>query len=189
MLSIDSNMLILANKLNISIENAMDIFYKSNTCNNLYNASTMIDQSTMEEHQEFVENEIVVNSKDWKKYQVILKSPKTDNNARLRIFLKGNNPVCLEHISLFPVNTFKNRENGMRRDLAQALADMHPGVLRFPGGCIVESFELETRYQWKNTVGPVENRPLNDSSAVPFALRAVPNHRLHCVSVFGAVVA
>ncbi len=123
----------------------------------------LIDQSTMEEHQEFVEKEIVVNSKEWKKYQVVLKSPKTDNDARLRIFLKGNKSVCLEHISLFPVNTFKNRENGMRRDLAQALADMHPGVLRFPGGCIVESFELETRYQWKNTVGPVENRPLNDN--------------------------
>ena len=63
------------------------------------------------------------------KYELILKSPKTDNNANLRIFLDSKNAVALEHISLFPVNTFKNRENGMRRDLGQALADVHPGVL------------------------------------------------------------
>ena len=92
------------------------------------------------------------------KYELILKSPKTDNNANLRIFLDSKNAVALEHISLFPVNTFKNRENGMRRDLGPALADVHPGVLRFPGGCIVEGETLENRYQWKNTIGPVENR-------------------------------
>ena len=49
----------------------------------------------------------------------------------------------------------------MRRDLAQALEDLHPGIFRFPGGCIVEGTDLATRYQWKNSVGPVENRPLN----------------------------
>ena len=68
-----------------------------------------------------------------------------------------------KHISLFPVNTYKNRENGMRRDLAQALEDLHPGIFRFPGGCIVEGTDLATRYQWKNSVGPVENRPLNQN--------------------------
>ena len=92
-----------------------------------------------------------------------IKAPKTHNRANLRIFLDGGNSVALEHISLFPVNTFKNRENGMRRDLAQALADQHPGILRFPGGCIVEGVDLKTRYQWKNTIGPVENRPLNEN--------------------------
>lgn len=51
----------------------------------------------------------------------------------------------------------------MRADLAQALADMHPGVFRFPGGCIVEGADLQTRYQWKNTIGPVENRPVNEN--------------------------
>ena len=121
----------------------------------------LIDESTMEEHQEFVTTTLDINSRDWKKYEVVLKSPKTDNKANLRIFLDSKNPVCLEHVSLFPVNTFKNRPNGMRRDLGQALADVHPGVLRFPGGCIVEGESLENRYQWKNTIGPVENRPLN----------------------------
>lgn len=121
----------------------------------------LIDESSMEERQEFVEQEITITSSDWKKYTVTLTSPKTDKHTKLRIFLKGTNSVALEHISLFPVNTFKNRENGMRRDLAQALADLKPGIFRFPGGCIVEGTDLDTRYQWKNTIGPVENRPLN----------------------------
>lgn len=121
----------------------------------------LIDPNTMGERQDFVTAKVDVNSSDWKKYEVVLKSPRTDNKAQLRIFLEGRNAVCLEHVSLFPVNTFKNRSNGMRRDIAQALADIHPGVLRFPGGCIVEGEELANRYQWKNTIGPVENRPLN----------------------------
>ena len=123
----------------------------------------LIDQYSMGEHQEFVEQALDVTSADWKKYEFILKSPETQKKANLRIFLKGENPVCLEHVSLFPVNTFKNRQNGLRRDVAQALADVKPGLLRFPGGCIVEGTDLETRYQWKNTIGPVENRPLNQN--------------------------
>ena len=123
----------------------------------------LIDENSMDEHQEFVEQELSIGSTDWKKYSVTLTSPVTFKHAKLRIFLKGDNKVALEHISLFPVNTFKGRENGMRRDLAQALADLKPGIFRFPGGCIVEGTDLQTRYQWKNTVGPVENRPLNQN--------------------------
>ena len=121
----------------------------------------LIDPATMGERQEFASAKVDVKSADWQKYEVRLKANQTNNKAQLRIFLDGRNAVCLEHVSLFPVNTFKNRENGMRRDLAQALADAHPGVFRFPGGCIVEGTDLATRYQWKNTIGPVENRPLN----------------------------
>ena len=123
----------------------------------------LIDQNTMEEKQEFTENKLEVKSADWKQYEVVIKSPRTFNKANLRVYLASANPVDLEHVSLFPVNTFKNRKNGMRRDLAQALADIHPGLLRFPGGCIVEGCDLETRYQWKNTIGSVENRPLNQN--------------------------
>ena len=123
----------------------------------------LIDQNTMSDHQEFATANLDITSDNWKKYEVILKSPKTDNKSNLRIYLDGANSVDLEHISLFPVNTFKGRQNGMRRDLGQALADEHPGVLRFPGGCIVEGVDLATRYQWKNTIGPVENRPLNEN--------------------------
>lgn len=114
----------------------------------------LIDENSMDEKQEFVEQEITIKGSDWKKYTTTLTSPKKDKHAKLRIFLKGTNSVALEHISLFPVNTYKNRENGMRRDLAQALADLKPGIFRFPGGCIVEGTDLATRYQWKNTLAP-----------------------------------
>jgi alpha-N-arabinofuranosidase len=123
----------------------------------------LIDESSASEHQEFVEDKINVTSSEWKKYEITLHSTKTDNHANLRIFLVGNDTVDLEHISLFPADTYKGRQNGMRKDLAQALEDEHPGVLRFPGGCIVEGVDLATRYQWKNTIGPVENRPLNEN--------------------------
>lgn len=123
----------------------------------------LIDENSMEEHQEFASANLEITSNEWKKYEVILKSPKTDNKSNLRIYLDGTKTVDLEHVSLFPVNTFKGRQNGMRRDLGQALADEHPGVLRFPGGCIVEGTDLATRYQWKNTIGPVEDRPLNQN--------------------------
>lgn len=122
---------------------------------------SLVDESTMEEHQEFATAELKVSGNEWKKYELILKSPKTVQKANLRLLLKDKNGVALEHVSLFPKHTFKDRENGMRRDLAQALYDLHPGVFRFPGGCIVEGSSLDQRYQWKNSIGPVENRPLN----------------------------
>jgi len=106
---------------------------------------------------------ITVDSKEWKKYQVVLKSTTLEPKARLRIFLSSKGSMDLEHVSVFPVDTWKGRENGLRKDLAQALYDLKPGVFRFPGGCIVEGTDLETRYQWKNSVGQVENRKLNEN--------------------------
>ena len=121
----------------------------------------LINEQAMYERQNFSEAKLDVSSAEWKKYELTIKSSRTEPKAQLRIFLSSGNPVCLEHVSLFPKDTYKNRENGLRRDLAQALEDMHPGVFRFPGGCIVEGTTLDTRYQWKNTIGPVENRPIN----------------------------
>lgn len=106
---------------------------------------------------------LIINSADWKKYEVVLTPKLTDAKGRLRIFLESKGSVALEHVSLFPVDTYKGRENGLRKDLAEALADIHPGIFRFPGGCIVEGTDLDTRYNWKNTVGPVENRPINEN--------------------------
>lgn len=122
---------------------------------------SLVDENTMEEHQEFATAVLKVSGNEWKKYELVLKPAKTVQKANLRLLLKGKNSVALEHVSLFPKHTFKDRDNGMRRDLAQALYDLHPGVFRFPGGCIVEGSSLEQRYQWKNSIGPVENRPLN----------------------------
>ena len=107
--------------------------------------------------------EIEVKGGDWHKLTAVLKAPFTDAHSRLRIVLLTKGTVDMDHISLFPVNTWKKRENGLRADLAQALYDLNPGVFRFPGGCIIEGNSLATRYQWKHSVGPVENRPLNEN--------------------------
>ncbi len=104
---------------------------------------------------------IEINSKEWKQYEIVLSPNRTDEKGRLRVLLLDNGIVDLDHISLFPEKTWKGRKNGLRNDLAQALADLNPGVFRFPGGCIVEGTTLENRYNWKNSVGPVENRPIN----------------------------
>ena len=123
----------------------------------------LIDNSSMGESQVLVSNNLEINSKEWKQYEIILKAPLTEPKAHLRIFLRTQGVVDLEHVSLFPVDTWKGRKNGLRKDLVEALRDIQPGVFRFPGGCIVEGTDLATRYNWKNTVGPVENRPLNEN--------------------------
>jgi alpha-L-arabinofuranosidase len=99
-------------------------------------------------------------SSGWNKYTATLHPKDTDPKARLAIVMDGKGIVDLDMISLFPEHTWKNRPGGLRADMVQALADMHPGFLRFPGGCIVEGSVLSKRYQWKNTLGPVEERPL-----------------------------
>ncbi len=143
----------------------------------------LIDPYSSEETQEFVTKDIKVTSSEWKKYTVKMTSTETMEHAQLRIFLcetngKSGKGTCdVEHISLFPTDTWNGHENGMRKDLAQALYDMHPGVFRFPGGCIVEGVTLENRYSWKNSVGPVENRPLNKNRwESTFTFRYYPDY-------------
>ncbi len=99
-------------------------------------------------------------SSDWKKVTATLHPKDTDPKARLALVLDGKGIVDLDMISLFPEHTWKNRPGGLRADMVQALADLHPGFLRFPGGCIVEGSVLARRYQWKNTIGPIEDRHL-----------------------------
>lgn len=123
----------------------------------------LINNASMGETQVITSQDVAINSKEWKKYEVILTPGETQEKAHLRIFLASPGSVDLEHVSLFPVDTWKGRENGLRKDLVQALADTKPGVFRFPGGCIVEGTDLATRYNWKNSVGPVENRPINEN--------------------------
>ncbi len=116
---------------------------------------------------------ININSRDWKKYTASLTSNETEPKGLMRIFLETAEGVDLDHVSLFPSDNW----NGLRADLVKDLADLHPGIFRFPGGCIVEGTDLETRYQWKNSVGQVENRPLNENRwNYTFAHRMYPNY-------------
>lgn len=121
----------------------------------------LIDEASMDESQVMAEQKLSVESQEWKRYELTLQPRKTVAKGKLRIYLNSANSIALEHVSLFPADTYKGRAGGLRRDLAQALEDAHPGIFRFPGGCIVEGTTLADRYQWKETIGPVENRPLN----------------------------
>lgn len=125
----------------------------------------LVDPASMGETHVAAKQDIPVESPEWKQYEVTLKPGTSCEKGKLRVFLNkpDNVTVDLEHISMFPVDTWKGHRNGLRKDLAQALYDLNPGVFRFPGGCIVEGTDLPTRYQWKNTVGPVENRPVNEN--------------------------
>lgn len=123
-----------------------------------------VDPKNHTDNQTLTQSWLDVVSSDWKLYELELTAPVTVERACLRIFLETLDiPVDVEHVSLFPVDTWKGRRNGLRKDLAQALYDLHPGIFRFPGGCIVEGADLDSRYSWKNSVGPVENRPLNEN--------------------------
>lgn len=123
----------------------------------------LVNTASMGESQVMTSDVMEINSREWRKYEMVVTPKETFAKAHLRIYLVSDGSVDLEHVSLFPVDTWKGRKNGLRKDLAQALADTKPGVFRFPGGCIVEGTDLATRYNWKNSVGPVENRPLNEN--------------------------
>lgn len=96
----------------------------------------------------------------WHKSSANFTANETVLKAKFNIWFEGNGVIDLDMISLFPSDTWKNRPGGMRADMIQKLADMKPGFIRFPGGCIVEGFDLSQRYQWKKTLGPVEGRQL-----------------------------
>ena len=103
---------------------------------------------------------VEVNAGEWNNYKALFVAVASDAKARLSVSLMGPNTVDIDMVSLFPKSTWKNRPNGLRKDLVQLLADMKPGFIRFPGGCIVEGRTLANRYQWKNTIGEPANRKL-----------------------------
>ena len=96
----------------------------------------------------------------WKTYTATLQPTDTSSKARLNILLQGNGAVDIDLVSLYPKDTWQNRPNGLRSDLVKLMKDMKPGFLRFPGGCIVEGRYLDQRYQWKTTIGDLDERKL-----------------------------
>jgi alpha-N-arabinofuranosidase len=98
--------------------------------------------------------------KQWKTYTASITATATEPKAKLNIRFENKGILEIDRVSLFPDDTWKNRPGGMRKDLVQLLADMKPGFIRFPGGCIVEGRDLSTRYQWKKTVGDIDTREL-----------------------------
>ncbi|MGF6930175.1 alpha-N-arabinofuranosidase [Chitinophaga sp. W2I13] len=101
---------------------------------------------------------ITADAKEWKKSSGVLTAQQTDDSAVLVLVAKAKGSLAIDMVSLFPVNTFHGRTNGLRADLGQAIADLKPRFMRFPGGCLVHGDGLENMYRWKNTIGPVEER-------------------------------
>ncbi len=97
-------------------------------------------------------------SEEWKRYETTLRPKATHARAELEIAATEEGEIDVDMVSLYPRDTWKSRPNGLRKDLVQLLADMKPGFLRFPGGCIVEGRRLALRYDWKKTVGDVSER-------------------------------
>ena len=96
--------------------------------------------------------------KGWKKYEATLTANDNDPQAQFVLVFDGVGQVQIDMVSLFPP-TFKNRENGMRPDLANMLWQLHPKFMRFPGGCFVEGQESpDNAFRWERTIGPIEER-------------------------------
>jgi alpha-N-arabinofuranosidase len=101
----------------------------------------------------------VISNGTWNEYKAVLKPVNTKPEAMLYLVFKGTGTVWIDYVSLFPENTFKNRPNGLRKDVAEFLAGLHPAFIRWPGGCIVEGISLINRVEWKKTLGDPAARP------------------------------
>ena len=104
------------------------------------------------------ETTVKMSSKTWKKREAVLKATATVAQARLVIIPQSAGRYALDMISLFPQKPFKGRKHGLRADLAQAIADIRPRFVRFPGGCLAHGDGVDNIYHWKETIGPLEAR-------------------------------
>lgn len=98
---------------------------------------------------------------DWRKFTGVLTANKTTDDARLVVTTAGQGALALDMVSLFPQDTYLGHKNGLRKDLVEALKDLGPQFLRFPGGCITHGFGLDNAYRWKDSVGDVALRRPN----------------------------
>lgn len=94
----------------------------------------------------------------WQKYEATLLATATDPRARLALSFGGPGRLWIDFVSLFPEKTWKNRPNGLRPDLAELIAGLKPAFVRWPGGCFAEGITIESRPQWKKSIGRLEDR-------------------------------
>ncbi|RXK85403.1 alpha-L-arabinofuranosidase C-terminal domain-containing protein [Filimonas effusa] len=95
----------------------------------------------------------------WKKYTCTLVPSETDTAAEFAFHFGSTGTVWFDFVSLFPKETFRNRPNGLRKDLAEYLESLKPAFVRWPGGCFVEGINIESAPNWKTAIGPIEKRP------------------------------
>lgn len=101
---------------------------------------------------------VTATSKEWQKQKAVLTATADVRSAVLALVPQKAGKYEFDLVSLFPQKTFKGRPNGLRADLAQAIADLHPRFMRFPGGCLAHGDGVHNIYNWKETVGPLESR-------------------------------
>lgn len=111
----------------------------------------------------YASEKIFLSSEKWTRYECTLTANQTDFCGRLTLLLKSRSTIHLDMVSLFPEETFRGRENGLRKDIAEMLENLKPEFIRFPGGCLTHVGSLDRRekssvYRWKNTLGPVDER-------------------------------
>ncbi len=104
------------------------------------------------------QQQLEVKGRSWKQYELKLVPSRTEPNATLVLLAHAKGGLALDMISLFPENTFHGRRNGLRKDLAQTIASIEPKFMRFPGGCLVHGQGVHHYYDWKKSVGPLEQR-------------------------------
>lgn len=104
------------------------------------------------------EARVEITVREWRRFAVTLTPKQTEPAARLVLLGTAPGGIAFDEISLFPHKTFRGRANGLRADLAQAIADLQPRFMRFPGGCLVHGNGLGNMYRWKDTIGPIEQR-------------------------------
>lgn len=124
---------------------------------------------TDEDETELSSNIIETKGDGWENYKCVFTPDKTTFSGKLRIQFLNSGRVSLDHISLFPRDTFLQKENGLRADIAAMLEDLKPKFMRFPGGCLVHDGSLnandrDSLYRWKNTIGDVTKRPARKSN-------------------------
>ncbi|MEN6306174.1 MAG: alpha-L-arabinofuranosidase C-terminal domain-containing protein [Anaerohalosphaeraceae bacterium] len=110
------------------------------------------------EGEVLAETKMEIKGRAWARYSATLVPTRTVSDARMVLLAHEAGGLCLDMISLLPEKTFRNRSNGLRADLAQAIADIKPKFMRFPGGCLVHGTGIHQYYDWKDSIGPVEQR-------------------------------
>lgn len=110
------------------------------------------------DHAPLGEATVEISGRDWQRVTAAITATNSDSAARLAVLSMTKGGVALDEISLFPARTFHDHANGLRADLAQTIADLHPKFMRFPGGCLVHGHGLDNMYRWKDSIGPVEQR-------------------------------
>lgn len=94
----------------------------------------------------------------WQQYRATLTPSAANPDANLVVLATGKGIIDLDMISLFPQKTFHNHPNGPRPNLAQTIAELKPKFVRFPGGGVAHGYSLDNIFDWKRTIGPVEER-------------------------------